>query len=400
MQVFAIAILTTIAAVPFEAQTLDGRALVGEISKIDSDQVTLGTAGGPTTLEIGELLRLLPAEEPQPPEPPAGQSPVGVELLDGSSVVARRYAVKGDLAEFVLLDGRAVGLPVSAVSAVRLQQTDDSVAGEWLRILAMRLDGDLLVVRKDDVLDYHRGALRDVTEEIVRFQLDTEVMPVKRAKVYGLVYHHPAGGAPAEPICTLSDAAGSRWSVRSLGTTDEGELQWTTPGGAVITGAMKQVVEIDFSRGKLVFLSDLSPQSVVFTPCFGKAGDVPLVGRFMAPRNDTNLQSDPLRLGGEQYAKGLAMHSRTEVVYRLPGRFSRFKAVAGIDDGVRPNGNVRLVISGDGRELLATTLCGTDPPRPIDLDIANVRRITVLVDFGEGLDVADHLDLCNARVIK
>jgi len=400
MQVFAIAILTTIAAVPFETQTLDGRALVGDISKIDSERVTLETADGPTTLEIGKLLRLLPVEEPKSPKPPAGQPLVGIELVDGSSVVARRYAVKAGRAEFVLLDGRAVGIPVSAVSAVRLQQTDDSVAGEWLRILAMRLDSDLLVVRKDDVLDYHRGALHDVTEETVRFELDTEVLPVKRAKVFGLVYHRAAGGAPAEPICTLSDAAGSRWFVRSLSTTDKGELQWTTPGGAVITGAMKQLAEIDFSRGKLVFLSDLSPQSVTFTPCFGKAEDLPLLGKFLAPRNDTNLQSDPLRLGGKQYAKGLAMHSQTRVVYRLPGRFSRFKAVAGIDDGVRPNGNVRLVISGDGRELLATTLCGTELPRPIDLDITNVRRITVLVDFGEGLDVADHLDLCNARVIK
>jgi hypothetical protein len=87
-------------------------------------------------------------------------------------------------------------------------------------------------------------------------------------------------------------------------------------------------------------------------------------------------------------------------VYRLPGRFRRFKAAVGVDDRVRPRGNVRLVIHGDGRLLLETTISGMDPALQLDLDIAGVRRLAILADYGDDLDLADHLDLCDARVVK
>ncbi len=107
-----------------------------------------------------------------------------------------------------------------------------------------------------------------------------------------------------------------------------------------------------------------------------------------------------MRLDGVQYERGIALHSRTVAVYRLSGPYRRFQAIAGIDDRVRPRGNVRLIISGDGRELLAKTIAGTDAPLEIDVDLTGVRRLTIEVDFGEDLDVADHLDLCEARIVK
>jgi hypothetical protein len=67
---------------------------------------------------------------------------------------------------------------------------------------------------------------------------------------------------------------------------------------------------------------------------------------------------------------------------------------------VRPNGNVRLVIQGDDRVLLETSVAGTEAARLVDLDLTGVRRLSILVDFGENLDVADHLDLAEARIVK
>jgi hypothetical protein len=96
----------------------------------------------------------------------------------------------------------------------------------------------------------------------------------------------------------------------------------------------------------------------------------------------------------------LTIRSRTELVYRLSGEFRQFLAVAGIDDRVRPAGNVRLVISGDDRELFAETITGSDEPMPINLDITGVKRLKILVDFGQQLDLADCLDLCDARITK
>ena len=58
------------------------------------------------------------------------------------------------------------------------------------------------------------------------------------------------------------------------------------------------------------------------------------------------------------------------------------------------------MIEGDDRVLWEGTVAGTDPAKPLELDIRGVRRLTVRVDFGKDLDVGDHLDLCEARLVK
>ena len=160
------------------------------------------------------------------------------------------------------------------------------------------------------------------------------------------------------------------------------------------------VVRIDYSRGKVVYLGELEPETVDWTPYFGPADNIRSRAKFLWPRENRSLDSGPLQLDGRPYEKGIAIHSRTRLTYHLAGDFRRFKATAGIDDSVRPAGHVRLVLHGDGRVLFQADVAGTDPPRPLDLDVSSVRRLTILVDFGENLDTADHLDLCQARVVK
>jgi len=390
-------IAAMLAAAPpeVEVQTLDGRTLSGPIVELDSEKATVETAEGRVSLAIQKLMGLAPKQKPAAAEDAPGAQ---IELVDGSSLAARKYTVSKGRARIALSDQQTVELPTESVQTARLQPHADEVAAEWSRIVGMETRSDLLVVRKDDNLDYHKGVVRDVTESVVQFELDGEVLPVKRSKVYGLVYHRAATGKLPETICRITDAGGSQWSVRSLSLS--GELKWTTPSGVTVSRPLLLLSQLDFSRGKVVYLGDLKMESVKWTPYFGTAKGLPIIEQFYSPRKDTNLASKPLLLAGQRYEKGLALHSRTEVVYRLPGRFSRFKATAGIDDGVRPHGNVRLVIRGDEKVLLETALGGTDPPRQIDLDLSGVRRLGVLVDFGEELDVADHLNLCNARIIK
>jgi hypothetical protein len=61
---------------------------------------------------------------------------------------------------------------------------------------------------------------------------------------------------------------------------------------------------------------------------------------------------------------------------------------------------MRLVIRSDQRVLLAASVTGGDAPLSVDLDLTGVRRLAIVADFAGGLDVGDHLLLCDARVIK
>ena len=202
--------------------------------------------------------------------------------------------------------------------------------------------------------------LHDVTESTVRFDLDGEILSVKRSKVYGLAYRHSTAAELPRAVCAITDAAGSKWMARSVALADR--LQWTTATGLNVSQPLDHVAEIDFSGGKVVYLSDLRPTSSVWTPYFASEKPLPEVARFYAARFDRGFDSAALRLGGAPYRKGLALCCRTEIVYRLPAAFRRFDAMAGIDDGVRPGGRARLVVRGDDKVLLDVTLSGSDAP--------------------------------------
>jgi hypothetical protein len=100
------------------------------------------------------------------------------------------------------------------------------------------------------------------------------------------------------------------------------------------------------------------------------------------------------------YGKGLALRSRTELVYRLPASYRQFIALAGIDAAANAAGNARLTIYGDDRSLFEAEISGNQPAKSIELDVAGVRRLKIVVDFAENLDLGDWINLCDARLVK
>jgi hypothetical protein len=180
----------------------------------------------------------------------------------------------------------------------------------------------------------------------------------------------------------------------------DGKLVFLTQSKQKFWVPVDQITRLDFTAGKIAYLSDLEPESVEWTPLidFGKAGTS--LAEYYAPRKDQSREQKPISLDGKQYAKGLALYSRTAMTYRLPAGSTRFKAVAGIDDAVGDGGHVRLQISADDKKLFDAPIAGKDGPTSIDLDVAGARRLSILVDYGDDLDAADHLDLADARIVK
>lgn len=382
-----------------EVRTVDGDAITGRLIELSATNATLETDSGSTTIDGQKMLSLGPrsAGTAKPPEAKPVELPVVVGLVDGSTVPAAGFSSDSRKARLLPAQGEPLEIDLRDVSAVRLQAGEPAVEQSWRDILAGKHVEDILVIRKGDTLDYHKGVVHEVNDASVQFEMDGEKIAVKRARVFGIVYFRPPRDLPGA-LCTITDGAGGKWAVRTL-SFDE-QLRWTTPCGVEVRKGIDAIANIDFSAGKIVFLSELKPDSVRWTPFFSPSQPLPSVEEFYAPRSDQNFSAQPLRLRGEKYAKGLAIHSKTEMVYRLPGRFSRFKAIAGIDDEVAPNGHVRLVIRADDQTLFDETISGTDAPKSLDLDISNAKRLVILVDFGEKLDVGDHLVMALARISK
>lgn len=382
-----------------EIRTVDGDAVAGRLIELSATSATLETESATTTIDGQKMLSLGPrlASAAKPSEAKSADPPMVVSLIDGSILPAVGFSADARKARLHPAQGDPLEIDLRNVSAVRLHAGEPAVEQSWRDILAGKYVEDILVIRKGDSLDYHKGIVHEVNDVSVQFEMDGEKVAVKRAKVFGIVYFRPPRDLPGA-LCTITDLDGAKWAVREL--SFDKQLRWTTPCGVEMQRGIDSIVNIDFSAGKIVFLSEMKPDSVRWTPFFAPSQPLPSVEEFYSPRLDQNFSAEPLRLRGEKYSKGLAIHSRTEMVYRLPGRFSRFKAIAGIDDEVAPNGHVRLVIRADDRTLFDEAISGSDAPKSLDLDISNAKRLVILVDFGEKLDVGDHLVLALARISK
>jgi hypothetical protein len=386
-----------VSAPVFEAEKVEETSVVGELVQLTLERVVLDAPEGKVEIELAKLLYLRPKDKPES-NAPAAQPTVWIELTDGSTLAAVRYLVEGEKAKITLAGGGSIETSVKAIANVRIQPETPKTAAEWSRILESKPEADVLVVRNGDSIDYHQGVLHDVGEDAVRFELDGDTLPIKRVKIYGFAYRHSAGDGKSPAIGYFLDRDGSRWAVANF-TLGE-SLQWTTPCGVKVERPLADVRSIDFSLGKVLYLSDLTPESAAWTPYFGQGEVSPALQRFYAPRQDRNFESHPLQLRKKVYSKGLAVHSRTEIVYRLPGSYARFKAVAGIDDTMAAKGNVRLTIRGDERVLFDSPIRGADAPLNIDLDVAGARRMTIVVDYGDTRGIGEHLILGNARIFK
>jgi len=378
----------------FDLRTTDGQELAGTLVELSAREVTLDTVDGRVAVPSERVAGLVSRQRPAAPEVIAS---IWIELVDGSLLPAHSYEVTGAEARIELLGGAKVKVSTRSIAHVRFKPQDAEMADQWSEILQGERADDLIVIRQKGGLDFQTGVLGDVNGATVSFKLDDETLAVKRARVEGLVYFHKAGRTLPSSFCRVTDGAGARFEVQAVELA-ESRLKLTTSAGLKLDLPLDQVVAVD---GKIQYLSDLTPESSVWMPYFGRADEPASLAQLNRPRMDEAADGGELRLANKAYAKGLCIHSRTELVYRLPaGQFHLLKALVGLDDRVRPDGHVRLVISGDGKNLFEATLTGHDDPLPLDVDVRGVSRLKILVDFGEGQEVSDHLDLCEARILK
>jgi hypothetical protein len=377
----------TAAGLQFELTTLSGRRQTGVLTELSTESATLTAGGKPAKVPLAEVLDIralaskgTAAADPRRPE---------LTLTDGSHLFFTALRVNDHGAQVETANFGKFAVPATSVGSIRLAATEPQIADAWRDLAARELTRDMLVIRKGNVLDHLDGTVGAVDDVGIHFVLDGEDVTLKREKIFGIVYARRNVDA-GKPVCEVTSAGGDFVRVQSAQWSG-GQLKLGLLGGAQISIPGDQIVSLDFSLGKVRYLSQLEPREVKYTPFFDQVWTY---------YRDRPRDGGMLRLGNKEYARGLWIHSRTLLKYRLHGEYRRFQAVMGIDQAVAPLGNVHVVISGDGKPLHQSDVRGSDSPLNLDLDIAGVRELEILVDFGGDLDIADHLDLADAKVIK
>src|SRR5690606_25262938 len=122
-------------------------------------------------------------------------------------------------------------------------------------------------------------------------------------------------------------------------------------------------------------------------------------------KRDRSAMGTTLTIGGQQYAKGLGMHSTSEVTYQLNGAYARFTSWVGIDDSVgngSGDGSATFQVWGDGRLLgQSRRVTGADAAEFMDVDLTGVQVLRLVTTTG-GLagdnDYKDHTNWADAKL--
>lgn len=375
-------------AVELEITRLDGSLVRGRLIQV-MPEIVLAGAAEEYASTWSEILALEPLAMAQPESAPEPAGPLRFELADGSTFTGSlASAVQGGF--LVRFQGTQTCRLNSTVLRSIQATAASGVALTRLHELATESDRpeDVAIVERDSRVAVLRGAVREIDEQRVLFAWKDRQLPLPWERLAGLTFANPL---PRSAACTVRLSDGDVFA----GRVTAGDESGITLQSAVFDGLelpWSQIERIECRSQRVTYLSDLTPASYEFTPFFQKQWDYAV---------DCTLTRRPIQLAGQTHAKGVSMHSRSTLTYTLDGRCRQFAALAGIADEMADRGDVTLAILGDGRPLWeARNVRGGQEPRKVLVDITGVRELSLHVDFGEGLDLFDHVCWAEARLIR
>jgi hypothetical protein len=379
-----------LAAPAAELHTLKGDKVAGDLIRVTDKEVVLSAAGKQVATPLVAVLRI---DFPGNARVKLEDKYSDVELTDGTLLHCKEYAIKGKQVEMHLVAGPEVKVPLAAVANVLNDASDEKHRKDWTERLAKKRRHDVLAVLNDDVVNPLEGTLGEGNEAgtHINFTLAGSKREIPLARAHGLIFQRDIDPNATPALCKAQGAHGDLVIASAVAVT-AGGFALTTPAGATIDLPASEVLRLDFSSDKVVLLSQMDPVKV-------EQPQSP----FDQYRRDRNLENQPLKVGGEVFAVGLAMHAHTELEFDLKGEYREFRARAGIDDGVGGiDGPVELRILGDDKELYKKTFTRAAGSKavPVALNVKDVQRLRVVVASGDGFDLGRHLDLLEAKVSK
>ncbi|MEM6330312.1 MAG: NPCBM/NEW2 domain-containing protein [Planctomycetota bacterium] len=201
----------------------------------------------------------------------------------------------------------------------------------------------------------------------------------------------------------------------AIGLTDGGVLLAGSaslqPGGKLVADLVEgprlqgrragAVCLVQPLAGAVAYLSDIEPLDYRHTPYFDAAWPY---------ARDRGFGGRPLRAAGGRWLKGVAMHSSSRLVYRVPPTAERFDAVLAVADNRPGSGDAvgrgsvvaRVLIARGGKfsqRYESGVIRGGGRPVTVSLDVAGAQAIALVVeDAGDG-DTLDHAAWLDARFV-
>ncbi|NOT02771.1 MAG: hypothetical protein HOP29_19380 [Phycisphaerales bacterium] len=370
-------------------RTIDAEAISGRLVSFSLDRgLTLENHATEETLRIpsADVVRITTDAVPDD-----DRTNVPLFILSaGDRLIGRPVDFAEDMVTIETTSLGRVIVPMERISAYvtaigrgtawseRIEQlVNGPVAGSDVVLLANgdRAAGVVLAIDADHlVLETSAGASRLPLDRIAAVRIVAPPAPSR-------------GGLSAR----LDFADGSRLRVAELSWKDAAASARVFADATVNIDA-GQIVRAEIEGGRWTHLAEVTPISTE---------QIPMIALDWPVERDRNVLGGPLRVAGQQFERGLGVHSRSALTYDLGGEYRRFVTSYGLDDDSGPLADVRVSILVDGQVrhqrdgVRQGELIG-----PVTLDVGDARNLELIVDFGRLAAVQDRFNWLDPALIR
>lgn len=236
------------------------------------------------------------------------------------------------------------------------------------------------------------GKVTGVDETSLTFVFRGEERSITRDRVVGMVFKHDSRPAPQNPgthqMLLLQGGQALPCKVTSIGTHVGLELI----GGGKATPPREVVRAMRIENGRRIDLTQLAPNAEEAIPYFSLK---------LPHKVNTDFSGKPIKLFDEKtYARGLAVHSKSRLHYKLKPNCQRFQSKLGLLNPGGKLGNITARVLGDGKVLWQQDNITADTGViEVDVELTGVERLVLEVDFGQGQNVGDRAAWVEPRLI-
>jgi hypothetical protein len=368
----------------------DGPRLVlldGSVHAFGALEITAGKLSGeglPSDLTLDDLRSI----EGTPSLTTAERLAIVVELRSGR-LLAGGLTIADDKCSVAWTGGEELSLPIDTVRAIRFDPSASSP--EFDKALATPSAEMDRVFLKDEAekLASVTGLVKALTEQQLTVEIGGEERSIPCERLFGLVIAQPDAN-DSVPRCLVTFHDGSVLGGETISLTG-GKTTLDLTGGSKATFAWSKIARVTLRSSRVAFLSDLKPvaeeqQAIVTLP--------------RPWQRDKNVMGKPLTLGTRVFEKGIGVHARSSLTFAAERKWDVLAATIGIDAQTTGKGDCVFTILADGQPLFTRRMTGADSPHQINLPIEGCEQVMLLVEPGEGLDLADHGNWCDVRFIK
>ena len=362
---------------------LDGSTVPIQALEIAAGKLT--GEGVPADLSLDDLRRIEVSEVASPSAKPA----ILAELTGDGKVLAATATIADERVELTTADGKLLTLPLDVVRAFRFEPGTANAEFDKA-VQTPSAESDRIFVKDDEgKLSSVAGLVESLTAGELTFESGGQSRKLPRAKVVGIVVAQPAAKSTS-PRCALTLKDGSQVGCDDL-TLATGTAELKFAGGGKTTLPWPDVSRVVIRSRRVAYLSDLKPSD---------EQQQPIVTLPRPAQRDRAVTGKPLMLDDRSFEKGIGVHARSLLVFDAEKKWDTLAATIGLDSASGQKGDCVFIVLADGQPLLTRRMKGTDAPEEINLPITGRQQLTLLVEPGEELDLADHANWGDVRFVK